>query len=170
MLLTDARRATRVADGELVTLGEQDRSQWDRDLITEGQTLTRQAVEARVPGPYALMAAINAVHTAAPDVRDTDWARIASLYDRLYALSPSPVVALNRAVAVAEVDGPHVALAIVDSLDLDGYHAWHATRADFLRRMGRSEEAAAAYEAAIAATENEAERAYLSRRRAQLRG
>jgi RNA polymerase sigma-70 factor (ECF subfamily) len=170
MLLTDARRATRVADGELVTLGEQDRSQWDRGLIAEGQQLTRQALESRLPGPYALMAAINVIHASASDVRDTDWARIASLYDRLYALTPSPIVALNRAVAVAEVDGPQVALAIVDGLDLDGYHAWHATRADLLRRIGRSEEAAAAYDAAIAATENPAERAYLARRRAQLRG
>jgi len=169
MLLTDARRATRVADGELVTLGEQDRGQWDRELIAEGQTLTRLAVETGAPGPYALMAAINAIHTAAPDVRDTDWARIASLYDRLYAISPSPIVALNRAVAVAEVDGPQVALALVDELKLDSYHAWHATRADLLRRIGSSQEAAAAYDAAIAATENEAERAYLSRRRAQLR-
>ncbi len=170
MLLTDARRDTRVADGELVTLSEQDRSQWDRTLIAEGQTLTRQALEARLPGPYALMAAINAIHTSAPDVRDTDWARIASLYDRLYALTPSPIIALNRAVAVAEIDGPQVALAVVEALELDGYHAWHATRADLLRRIGRSEEAVSAYDAAIAATENEAERAYLSRRRAQLRG
>jgi RNA polymerase sigma-70 factor (ECF subfamily) len=170
MLLTDARRATRVADGELVTLGEQDRSQWDRALIAEGQSLTRQALESRLSGPYALMAAINVIHTSAPDVRDTDWARIASLYDRLYALTPSPIVALNRAVAVAEIDGPQVALALIEELPLDGYHAWHATRADLLRRIGRTEDAAAAYEAAIAATENEAERAYLSRRRAQLRG
>jgi RNA polymerase sigma-70 factor (ECF subfamily) len=170
MLLTDARRATRVADGELVTLGEQDRSQWDRALIAEGQSLTRQALESPLPGPYALMAAINVIHTSAPDIRDTDWARIASLYDRLYALTPSPIVALNRAVAVAEIDGPQVALALVDELNLGSYHAWHATRADLLRRIGRSEDAAAAYEAAIAATENEAERAYLSRRRAQLRG
>ncbi|HKY58448.1 MAG TPA: RNA polymerase sigma factor [Aeromicrobium sp.] len=170
MLMTDARRTARVADGELVTLGDQDRSRWDRALITEGHALTRQALDARRAGPYALLAAINAIHTAAPDVRDTDWARIASLYDQLYALMPSPIVALNRAVAVAEVDGPQVALAIVDGLDLDGYHAWHATRADLLRRIGRSEEAIAAYDAAIAATENEAERAYLARRRSQLQG
>jgi RNA polymerase sigma-70 factor (ECF subfamily) len=169
MLLTDARRATRVADGELVTLGEQDRSQWDRDLIAEGQVLTRQAVESGAPGPYGLMAAINSIHASAADIRDTDWARITSLYDRLYSLVPSPIVALNRAVAVAEVDGPQVALALVDELNLGSYHAWHATRADLLRRIGRSEDAAAAYDAAIAATENEAERAYLSRRRAQLR-
>jgi RNA polymerase sigma-70 factor (ECF subfamily) len=169
MLLTDARRATRVADGELVTLGEQDRSQWDRALIAEGQALTREALESGAPGPYALMAAINVIHSSAADIRDTDWARIASLYDRLYALVPSPIVALNRAVAVAEVDGPHLGLALVDDLDLGGYHAWHATRADLLRRLGRSEEAVAAYDAAIEATENEAERAYLARRRAQLR-
>jgi RNA polymerase sigma-70 factor (ECF subfamily) len=168
MLLTDARRAARVADGELVTLGEQDRSRWDRTLISEGQGLTRQALESGGVGPYGLMAAINAIHTAAPDVRDTDWSRIASLYDRLHALSPSPIIALNRAVAIAEVDGPQVALALVDDLALDGYHAWHATRADLLRRLGRADEARAAYDAAIAATENAAERAYLARRRSQL--
>lgn len=114
------------------------------------------------------MAAINALHTAVGDARDTDWPQIASLYDALYAVSPTPVVALNRAVAVAEVDGPQVALASVDGLDLAGYHAWHATRADLLRRLGRSAESRAEYDAAIAATANPAERAYLSRRRAQL--
>lgn len=168
MLLTDARRAARLADGELVTLGEQDRGRWDRGLIAEGQGLVRQAFESGSPGPYALMAAVNAIHTAAPDVRDTDWARIASLYDHLYRLTPSPIVALNRAVATAEVDGPQVALAQIEDLGLEGYHAWHATRADLLRRLGRSEEAVIEYDAAIGATENEAERAYLSRRRAQL--
>lgn len=170
MLLTDARRRTRVADGELVTLRDQDRSQWNSVLIAEGQGLVRQALESGGPGPYAVMAAINAVHTSAQDVRDTDWARIAALYDRLYALSPSPIVALNRAVAIAEVDGPQVALGLIDGLDLGGYHAWHATRADLLRRLGRSDEAIAEYDAAIAATENEAERSYLARRRGQLQG
>ncbi|MEV7398276.1 RNA polymerase sigma factor [Aeromicrobium sp. NPDC092404] len=173
MLLSDARRHARFAGGELVTLDEQDRSGWDRELIAEGHTLVRECL-ARVaatsthPGPYQLMAAINAVHTAAKDARDTDWTQIVALYDQLYALSPSPVVALNRAVAVAELDGPDVALAIVDSLDLDGYHAWHATRADLLRRLGRSSEARTEYDAAIAATQNRAETAYLSRRRAHL--
>ena len=169
MLLTDARRAARVADGELVTLGEQDRSQWDRTLITEGQQLTRRALESGPPGPYVILAAVNAIHTSAADVRDTDWQRIATLYDRLYQLTPSPIVALNRAVAIAEVDGPQVALSLIEGLDLGGYHAWHATRADLLRRLGRGDEAVAEYDAAIDATENEAERAYLSRRRAQLR-
>ncbi|MFL6089312.1 MAG: RNA polymerase sigma factor [Aeromicrobium sp.] len=168
MLLTDARRATRVAGGELVTLTEQDRSAWDKALIAEGQTLTREAMAPGIPGPYVLLAAINAVHTAAPDARDTDWNRIASLYNLLQAIAPSPVVALNRAVAIAEVDGPQVALALVDELELGSYHAWHATRADFLRRLGRSAEARDAYDAAIAATENEAERSYLARRKSQL--
>ncbi len=126
------------------------------------------ALEPGVPGPYVLMAAIGALHTAAPSTAETDWARIASLYDQLYALSPTPIVALNRAVAIAELDGPQVALALVDDLDLTGYHAWHATRADLLRRLGRSDESRDAYDAAIAATENPAERAYLERRRGQL--
>lgn len=173
MLLTDARRAARVAGGELVTLDEQDRGAWDRELIAEGHALVRECL-ARVasggtrPGTYQLMAAIGAVHTDARDARDTDWAQIVQLYDQLVAVSPTPVVALNRAVAVAEMDGPDVALAIVDRLDLDGYHAWHATRADLLRRLGRSTEARAAYEAAVAATENAAEQAYLTRRCRQL--
>lgn len=173
MLLTDARRDARVAGGELVTLDEQDRGAWDRALIAEGHALVRECL-ARVasggprPGPYQLMAAINAVHTDAPDARDTDWGQITQLYDQLYEVAPTPIVALNRAVAIAELDGPEVALAIVDRLELDGYHAWHATRADLLRRLGRSAEARSAYDAAIAATENRAEQAYLSRRRDQL--
>lgn len=168
MLLTDARRPARMAGGELVTLSEQDRAAWDRTLIAEGQALTRRAMAPAKPGRYVLMAAINALHTAVPDARDTDWAQITTLYDALYALSPTPVVALNRAVAVAEVDGPQVALALVHDLDLHGYHAWHATRADLLRRLGRSAEAREEYDAAIAATDNPAERAYLTRRRSQL--
>ncbi len=168
MLLTDARREARIADGELVTLGEQDRSGWDLARIREGHALATAALEPGIPGPYVLMAAIGALHTAAPSIGDTDWARIASLYDQLYALSPTPVVALNRAVAIAELDGPQVALALVDDLDLTGYHAWHATRADLLRRLGRSDESRDAYDAAIGATENPAERAYLERRRGQL--
>jgi len=174
MLLTDARRDARVAGGELVTLDEQDRGAWDRALVTEGHELVRWCL-ARVasggpaPGTFQLMAAINAVHTDAPDARSTDWSQIAQLYDRLHAVSPTPVVALNRAVAIAELDGPEVALGIVDALDLDGYHAWHATRADLLRRLGRSDEARSAYDDAVAATGNPAERAYLLRRRDQLR-
>jgi RNA polymerase sigma-70 factor (ECF subfamily) len=168
MLLTEARRTSRVAAGELVPLHEQDRGGWDRALIAEGHALVRECLERNQPGQYQLLAAVNAVHTDAPTAADTDWAQVAALYTQLYAVAPTPVVALNRAVAVAELDGPEVALAEVDRLDLDGYHAWHATRADLLRRLGRSAEARAAYDAAIAATANEAERAYLSRRRGTL--
>jgi RNA polymerase sigma-70 factor, ECF subfamily len=168
MLLIEARRASRVAAGELVPLPEQDRGGWDRDLIDEGHALVRECLATNRPGHYQLLAAINAVHTDAPTAADTDWAQVATLYTQLYAVSPTPVVALNRAVAVAELDGPEVALAEVDRLDLTSYHAWHATRADLLRRLGRSTEARAAYDAAIAATANEAERAYLSRRRGTL--
>jgi RNA polymerase sigma-70 factor, ECF subfamily len=168
MLLIEARRASRVAAGELVPLHEQDRGGWDRDLIDEGHALVRECLEINRPGHYQLLAAINAVHTDAPTAADTDWAQVATLYTQLYAVSPTPVVALNRAVAVAELDGPEVALAEVDRLDLTSYQAWHATRADLLRRLGRSAEARAAYDAAIAATANEAERAYLSRRRGTL--
>jgi RNA polymerase sigma-70 factor (ECF subfamily) len=173
MLLTDARRNARVAGGELVTLDEQDRGAWDRALVAEGHTLVRECL-TRVasgglpPKTFQLMAAINAVHTDAADARDTDWSQIAQLYDQLYAVSPTPIVALNRAIAIAELDGPDVALGIVDRLDLNGYHAWHATRADLLRRLGRSVEARQAYDAAITASENDAEIAYLSRRRDQM--
>lgn len=168
MVLTEARRPARVAAGELVTLGEQDRGRWDRELIEEGHTLVRECLALNRPGHYQLLAAINAVHTDAPAAGDTDWGQIAVLYDQLYAVSPTPVVALNRAVALAELDGPVVALAVVDRLALTTYHAWHATRAELLRRLGRSHEAAEAYAAAIAATDNPAERAYLTRRRGQL--
>ncbi|MGZ8743672.1 MAG: RNA polymerase sigma factor, partial [Nocardioides sp.] len=168
MLLTEARRTTRVAGGELVPLHEQDRGGWDRALIAEGHALVRECLARDQPGHYQLLAAVNAVHTDAPTAADTDWGQIATLYAQLYAVSPTPVVALNRAIAVAELDGPEVALAQVDRLGLTDYHAWHATRADLLRRLGRSAEARAAYDAAIAATTNEAERAYLSRRRGSL--
>ncbi|MBZ5738107.1 RNA polymerase sigma factor [Nocardioides mangrovi] len=169
MLLTESRRTTRVsADGELVPLRDQDRGGWDRALIAEGHDLVRACLAVNRPGHYQLLAAINAVHTDAPEADATDWSQIAALYDQLYAVAPSPIVALNRAVAVAELDGPAVALAQVDRLDLGGYHAWHATRADLLRRLGRSAEARAAYDAAIAATDNPAEISYLARRRDQL--
>ena len=173
MLLTGARRSVRVADGQLVPLQEQDRGGWDRELIAEGHELVRECLEIDRPGQYQLLAAINAVHTSAPAAGDTDWGQIATLYSQLYALVPSPIVALNRAVAVAELDGPAVALAEVDRLpgvqpSLATYHLWHATRADLLRRLGRSAEAREAYDAALAHTDNEAERAYLSRRRGQL--
>lgn len=168
MLLTEARRATRFAGGELVTLAEQDRSGWDRALVAEGHALVRECLAVNRPGRYQLLAAVNAVHTDAPSVADTDWRQIVTLYGQLAVLDPSPIVALNRAVAVAELDGPAVGLALVDALPLDGYHPWHATRADLLRRLGRAAEARAAYDAAISATDNQAERAYLARRRDQL--
>jgi RNA polymerase sigma-70 factor (ECF subfamily) len=176
MLLTEARRPARVsATGELVTLGEQDRSAWDATLIAEGHALVRErlavvAAGGPPPGRYQLLAAINAVHTSARDVRETDWAQIVALYDQLIHVDPSPVVALNRAVAVAELDGPEVALATIDCLadKLAGYHAYHATRADLLRRLGRSEESREAYDKAIGLAGNTAEIAYLTRRRDQL--
>jgi RNA polymerase sigma-70 factor (ECF subfamily) len=175
MLLTEARRPSRLAEGELVPLPEQDRGGWDRDLVAEGHGLVRECLAIGRPGRYQLLAAVNAVHTDAPTAADTDWAQIATLYDQLYALDPSPLVALNRAVAVAELDGAEVALAEVDRLPaqqpaLASYHAFHATRADLLRRLGRSADARAAYDAALDATANPAERAYLTRRRDQLAG
>ncbi|MBO0842944.1 MAG: RNA polymerase sigma factor [Nocardioides sp.] len=174
MLLTEARRRARVsATGELVTLDEQDRGAWDRALIAEGHALVRARLEAvsagqARPGRYQVLAAINAVHTSAPDVRDTDWSQIVALYDELVRLDPNPIVALNRAVAVAELDGPEVALAQIDRLPLQGYHAFHATRADLLRRLGRSQGSREAYERAIDLAGNSAEKAYLTRRRDQL--
>ncbi|MFG1938862.1 RNA polymerase sigma factor [Micromonospora tulbaghiae] len=172
MLLTEARRPARVsATGELVVLAEQDRSAWDRDLIAEGHALVRRCIAAgRPPGRYQILAAINAVHTDARDARDTDWAQVAALYDHLVRVDPSPIVRLNRAVAIAELDGPQVALAEVDGLPLEGYHAYHATRAELLRRMGRGGEARAAYDRAIELAGNSAETAYLKRRRDQLGG
>jgi RNA polymerase sigma-70 factor, ECF subfamily len=168
MLLTDSRRPSRVAGGELVPLHEQDRAGWDRDLIAEGHALVRECLARNRPGQYQLLAAVNAVHTDARTAADTDWRQIATLYTHLQAIAPSPLVTLNRAIALAELDGPEVALAEVDRLPLSSYHAWHATRADLLRRLGRSAEAREAYDAAIAATANAAERAYLARRRDQL--
>ncbi|MGH3501154.1 MAG: RNA polymerase sigma factor [Nocardioidaceae bacterium] len=176
MLLADARRAARVSrTGELVTLDEQDRGAWNRALIIEGHSLVRERIDAvasggEPPGRYQLLAAINAVHTDAPNARETDWSQIVTLYDRLVALDPSPIVRLNRAVAVAELDGPDLALAEVARLTetLDSYHAFHAARADLLRRLGRSAESGAAYDRAVELTGNPAERAYLTRRRNQL--
>jgi len=161
-----ARRPARTGpDGTLVPLAEQDRGRWDTRAIAEGVALTTRALATAPIGPYQLQAAINAVHSDAPTAAATDWRQILALYDQLLALTPSPVVALHRAVAVAEVEGPEAALALVDGLDLDGYHLFHAIRADLLRRLGRDAEAALAYEAAIARTENAAERAFLERRR-----
>jgi len=168
MLLTEARRESRMRDGTLVTLDQQDRHGWDRGLIDEGHGLVRECLALNRPGRYQVLAAINAVHTDAPSVADTDWAQIVALYDQLVALDPNPVVALNRAVAVAELDGPDVALALVDHLPLTGYHAWHVARADLLRRTGRTQEARDEYDAAITATHNTAERAYLTRKRNEL--
>nr|WP_026257660.1 DUF6596 domain-containing protein [Actinopolymorpha alba] len=176
MLLTEARRTARVsASGELVTLDEQDRGAWDAALVAEGHQLVRERLAAAAagvaPGRYQILAAINAVHTGARDVRDTDWSQVVALYNQLVRLDPSPIIALNRAIAVAELDGPEVALAAVDRLEdtLAGYHAYHATRADLLRRLGRSQDSRAAYDKAIELAGNTAETAYLTRRRDQLR-
>jgi RNA polymerase sigma-70 factor (ECF subfamily) len=172
MLLTDARRTARVSpNGELVRLDEQDRGTWDAALIAEGHRLVRERLAAGVaPGRYQILAAISAVHTSARDVRDTDWSQVVALYDQLIGLDPSPVIVLNRAIAVAELDGPEVALAVVGRLEpqLAGYHAYHAARADLLRRLGRSEQSRAAYDQAIELAGNTAETAYLTRRRDQL--
>jgi RNA polymerase sigma-70 factor (ECF subfamily) len=172
MLLTEARRTTRVsASGELVPLDVQDRGAWDAALIAEGHRLVRERLASGLaPGRYQILAAINAVHTSARDVRDTDWSQVVALYDQLVRLDPTPIIALNRAIAVTELDGPAVALAAVDRLDdrLAGYHAYHATRADLLRRLGRSQQSRAAYDKAIELAGNPAETAYLTRRRDQL--
>ncbi|WP_328527899.1 RNA polymerase sigma factor [Nocardioides sp. NBC_00368] len=174
MLLIEARRTARVsATGELVRLDEQDRGSWDLALIAEGHALVRErlAVVANGgprPGRYQILAAINAVHTSVRDARDTDWSQIVALYDQMLRVDPSPIVRLNRAIAVAELDGPEVALAEIDRLDLEDYHAFHATRADLLRRLGRSGESRAAYDMAIELAENAAEVALLTRRRDQL--
>jgi RNA polymerase sigma-70 factor (ECF subfamily) len=166
MLLTESRRRARVAaDGTMLRLAEQDRTLWDGVLIAEGQSLVRACLRRNRPGPYQLQAAIAAVHSDATSIATTDWTQVLALYDRLYASAPTPVVALNRAIALAEVDGPAVALAVVDGLHLDTYYLWHATRADFLERLGRTAEAGTAYDNAVAGTANEAERALLARRR-----
>ena len=172
MLLIEARRPARVSSGgELVTIDEQDRGAWNRALIEEGHSLVRERLAAGMsPGRYQILAAINAVHTSALDARDTDWSQVVALYNQLIGLDPSPAVALNRAIAVAEVDGPDVALAMIDRLaqELGGYHSFHATRADLLRRLGRSRDARDSYDRAIELSGNTAETAYLVRRRDQL--
>ncbi|HKE66839.1 MAG TPA: DUF6596 domain-containing protein [Micromonosporaceae bacterium] len=172
MLLTEARRIARIStSGELIPLGEQNRGAWDAALIAEGHRLVRERIAARVaPGRFQILAAINAVHTSARDVRDTDWSQVVALYDQLVRLDPSPIIALNRAIAVAELDGPEVALAAVGRLEhrLAGYHAYHVARADLLRRLGRSQKSRAAYDRAIELAGNTAETAYLTRRRDQL--
>ncbi|HEX7136573.1 MAG TPA: DUF6596 domain-containing protein, partial [Vicinamibacterales bacterium] len=169
MLLVESRRAARLGPrGELVRLADQDRALWNRALIEEGQTLVRRCLTWNRPGPYQIQAAINAVHSDAQSAAHTDWLQILRLYDQLSAIAPGPVVALNRAVALAEVHGPHVALTLVDGLDLDRYYLFHAIRADLLRRLGRPSEAASAYESAIGLCENSVEREFLQTRRQSL--
>lgn len=164
LLLIDARRAARVVDGRLVPLDEQDRGAWDAAMVAEGHTLVRECLRRNRPGHYQLLAAVNAVHTDAATYEATDWRQVVALYDQLLVVSPTPVVALNRAVAVAEVDGPAAGLELVEALDLTGYQPFHVTRGDLLRRLGRREESRAAYERAIEMTDNEAERAFLRAR------
>jgi RNA polymerase sigma-70 factor (ECF subfamily) len=171
MLLIESRRGARTtADGTMVLLAAQDRASWDRALITEGQALVRRCLAINRPGPYQLQAAVNAVHADAARAEDTDWRQILDLYDLHLSIAPSPIVALHRAVAVGEVDGPAAALAIVDGLALESHHMYHAIRADLLRRLGRDAEAAAAYDAAIARSTNEVERDFLASRRRALPG
>ncbi|MDQ3897728.1 MAG: RNA polymerase sigma factor [Actinomycetota bacterium] len=167
LLLTESRRPARTAtDGSIVLLADQDRSRWDRALVDEGQALVRACLRRNQPGPYQIQAAINAVHSDAPSEADTDWRQILRLYDQLLVVAPTPVVELNRAVALAEVDGPAAALATVDRLALADYHLFHATRGELLLRLGRASEAAEAFDAALSLAGNEAERAFLRRRRA----
>jgi RNA polymerase sigma-70 factor (ECF subfamily) len=162
LLLTESRRPSRTRlDGSLVLLGEQDRRRWDRALIDEGQAIVRRCLRRNQPGAYQLQAAINAVHADAATIEQTDWPHIVALYDQLLALAPTQVVALNRAIAIGEVQGPAAALALVDELDLDNYHPFHATRADLLRRLGRDSEAATAYDRAAALAPTDSERAFL---------
>jgi len=169
LLLIESRRAARAApDGSLVPLAEQDRARWDAALVAEGQRLVRRCLAANRPGPYQIQAAINAVHSDARRADATAWNQIVALYDQLYALTPTPVVALNRAVAVAELGTPAEALAAVEELELDGYHLFHAVRADLLARVGRLAEADAAYAKAAALTANAGELALLARRRGEL--
>ena len=171
MLLIESRRAARTTgDGGLVLLADQDRSRWDHRLVAEGQDIVRRCLRRNQPGPYQIQAAINAVHSDAPSVAATDWGQILQLYDQLLSIAPGPVVALNRGVAVAEVQGPGPALTLVDRLDLPDYYLFHAIRADLLRRLGRDGEAAAAYQAAITRAGNAAERDFLERRLGEVRG
>jgi RNA polymerase sigma-70 factor (ECF subfamily) len=164
MLLSESRRPARVtADGELVLLSDQDRGRWDRGMVEEGQALVRQCLRRGRPGPYQIQAAINAVHSDAPSTGETDWAQVVALYDQLMAVAPTPVVALNRAVAVAELRGPAEALAVVDALALDRYHLYHSVRGNLLRRLGRPDEAAAAYGTALRTATTDADRTVLRR-------
>lgn len=172
MLMTEARRTARVsASGELVTLAEQDRGTWNAGMIAEGHQLVRERLASgEAAGRYQILAAINAVHTSAKSVRETDWAQVVALYDQLVRIDASPVVAMNRAIAVAEIEGLETGLEEIDRLQekLNGYHAYYAARADLLRRMGRTEESRAAYDRAIELAGNSAEVAYLTRKRDEL--
>ena len=171
MLLIDSRRAARIgSDGEFVSLSEQNRALWDRKRIAEGQSLVRHCLLRNQPGPYQIQAAINAVHSDAPSAATVDWRQILQLYDQLLALQPTPIVALNRAVAVAEIHGAKAALAVLDELRLDDYYLFHAIRADLLRRLGRNADASTAYDCAIARTENAKEREFLVGRAASPKG
>ncbi len=166
LLLTESRRDARTApDGTMVLLPDQDRTKWDRELIEEGQAIVRRLLQRNTPGPYQIQAAINAVHSDAPTAADTDWRQVLALYDQLLAIAPTEIVALNRAVAVAELEGPAPTLEIVENLDLDTYYLFHATRAELLVRLERYEDAAQAYERAQTLTGNAAERALLERKR-----
>jgi RNA polymerase sigma-70 factor, ECF subfamily len=165
LLLTHSRRRARLGPGdELILLPDQDRSRWDKDLIAEGQALVRACLRRNAPGPYQIQAAISAVHSDAATAADTDWRQILALYDQLLACAPTPVVALNRAVALAEVRGPGAALSALDGLDLDGYHLYHAARADLLTRLDQPAAAARAYRAALASPVNFAEKRFLEQR------
>jgi RNA polymerase sigma-70 factor (ECF subfamily) len=169
MLLIEARRPARTKpDGAIVLLPDQDRSQWNRPLIDRGHAIVAACIRRNQPGPYQIQAAINAVHTDAASSADTDWVQILQLYDQLVVFSPTPIVALNRAVAVAEVHGPQTGLDVVDALAIDEYHLFHSTRADFLRRLGRPTEAAESYDAALVLVGNDAERRFLEERRQSL--
>jgi RNA polymerase sigma-70 factor, ECF subfamily len=162
LLLSEARRASRTGqDGSIVLLADQDRTLWDRRLIDDGLAIVRACLRRDQPGPYQVQAAIQAVHADAPTFEATDWRQIMALYDQLLAIAPTPVVALNRAIAVGEVQGPAAALAIIDELQLDGYYAFHAARADLLMRLGRPTEAAIAFERAAGLAPTEAERDFL---------
>ncbi len=170
LLLTESRRPARTApDGSIVLLPDQDRSRWNAELVAEGQAIVRACLRRNRPGPYQIQAAIAAVHSDAPTAADTDWSQILALYDQLNAIAPTPVVALNRAVAVGELQGPAAALAEVDRLELPTYHLFHATRADLLARLGRADDARAAYERALELATNEAERAFLAARLSSVR-
>jgi RNA polymerase sigma-70 factor (ECF subfamily) len=169
MLLIASRRRARISDdGDLVLLADQDRSLWDPGLVVEGQSIVRRCLSVGRPGPYQIQAAINAVHSDASSTAETDWSQILTLYDQLMTFTPTPIVALNRAVAVAEVQGPDAALATLSDLALDDFHMYHAIRADLLRRAGRPHEAIREYDTAIVQTENAVEREFLERRRAEL--